>query len=963
MQNRKRFKRALRTGALFSMLSAAALAASWGEGTAHAAPGGSWMTEIGSRNPQFGELPLTEVVMPGTHDAGTHGMSNVQDPAPDSYDLTSYSTFAGISVIKPAIKNWSMTQAVPIKEQLNQGIRYFDLRVAPNVWNNLFSGYHVQPDNLRTLHGLYGESANDEMFANIRTFLNAPGHEKEIVILDFQHFYEMQNSSYATLIKRLETQLGSLMAPPSYGSDVSLKQLWDTNKRVIVLFGKDNQRNGSSLQSSVRRTYSREFGSFLWERNAYLISNWKNTASTSALKPMLDAEVEARQSNRKSLFVLQSVLTPSSDSISKNPFGSIRSNAGGLNDQLIGWLRSDWRDKRLNVVLLDFFDQRFIDFSAERNRARLEQLDLSALGQSMRWQDPGTDASLSKNGSASVTIGAEPGNAWTGSVKAAPRLTRAVSGNFVLNARIQSSALRSGAGAGLLLQSANDSLVMARTSGEAGISVLGAGAAAGASVVRAYDSAEVDLRAIRIDSRMLLYVRPASGGEWTQIQDAQVSLPDQIEAGLIVYNAGSSAARTTFSNFDVRPVAEDELATIAEENARQKQREEQLALEAAQKEAAELDALRQKQIAWDTEALAVRYQAGDSAERVTGSLNLPSIGGYGSRIVWESSNPGLVSVSGTVNRPPYDVKGGSRAVTLTAHLKLGELEQTRTFRVTVQEAEPSAAELILKQLEADKNALSIGYQPGDSASRVTRKLSLPQAGNSGSLIVWESSDPALISADGTVKRPAYSLSGADREVVLTAKLRIGSRETTAQFPLKVLQTTPSALVDAFLPSKKTYTARVPQSMNVALLNEAAPDGAMKINGVPSEPNALVELHYGRNLLTVEIRDAAYNTTEVYTVDVYRVVPDGVYLQRGSEKRYYTEQEFRAFSAKERIALINGLVSGGGKLAFIKNGQSSLLQEAMFAGSLAAARKAFSAADVPAGDYLRNRGEPLVIHAK
>lgn len=104
-------------------------------------------------------LTLNEIVIPGSHDAG---MSVCQASWPD--DLA-----AGLSI----------TQIKSILGQLNDGVRYFDLRVDERDDGRLVT-YHRNGDGA----GCSGENLSDIM-NDTRTFLS--DYPKETVILKFSH--------------------------------------------------------------------------------------------------------------------------------------------------------------------------------------------------------------------------------------------------------------------------------------------------------------------------------------------------------------------------------------------------------------------------------------------------------------------------------------------------------------------------------------------------------------------------------------------------------------------------------------------------------------------------------------------------------------------------------------------------------------------------------------------------------
>ncbi|MBO7742640.1 hypothetical protein I8J29_00435 [Paenibacillus sp. MWE-103] len=185
-------------------------------------------------------------------------------------------------------------------------------------------------------------------------------------------------------------------------------------------------------------------------------------------------------------------------------------------------------------------------------------------------------------------------------------------------------------------------------------------------------------------------------------------------------------------------------------------------------------------VAKDKAALAIDYGGSDNAGSVTRAFDaLPAKGPNGSSVKWISSLPAVVSNDGkTVNRPANG--SGDAVVVLTAFIQSGAYTDVKVFTVTVKQSMPDA-----QRVAADKAALAIDYGGSDDAGRVTRPLDgLPARGANGSAIVWTSSAPGVLSADGkTLRRPAAGT--GDATVVLTAILTSGSASDVKVFVLTV----------------------------------------------------------------------------------------------------------------------------------------------------------------------------------
>ncbi|MCM3746585.1 beta/gamma crystallin-related protein [Paenibacillus pasadenensis] len=305
----------------------------------------NWMEQVNAVNPNFASTTLRNVILPGTHDSGTGVFDDAGFDESLAPDLINTSQIYQYVIPTGTVKSQSRTQDYNVAEQLNAGIRYLDLRVGPNQY---FSGtsFQNQETTLRTMHGLYGEYM-ESVLQSTKNFLDA--NPKEIVVLDFQHFHAMSNTSYTHLKNRIEYYLGDKLVPKSYGVNTTLSTLWNENKRVIVYYGTHNYWSGATSKSSgpVPSQFMNE--SWVWDRSTAMRSAWMNESSAGSLKPKLDTEMNAAASYPNQLHVLQNVVTPSVGT-------SVSSVAGAANLLALNGLQSDWQSKGVNVVMLDFFN-------------------------------------------------------------------------------------------------------------------------------------------------------------------------------------------------------------------------------------------------------------------------------------------------------------------------------------------------------------------------------------------------------------------------------------------------------------------------------------------------------------------------------------------------------------------------------------------------------------------------------
>ncbi|MEK5031003.1 S-layer homology domain-containing protein [Paenibacillus sp. FSL R7-0302] len=181
-------------------------------------------------------------------------------------------------------------------------------------------------------------------------------------------------------------------------------------------------------------------------------------------------------------------------------------------------------------------------------------------------------------------------------------------------------------------------------------------------------------------------------------------------------------------------------------------------------------------VTWDT----IRQENLVQKSVVSGLL-LPETGAFGSTITWTSSNEAVIGPDGTVTRPVF--AEGDQEVTLTAVLKNGDSEQTKTFVLTVKKQAGTDNQSVAE--DTDLLTWNTIRKENVSQDSVTSDVYLPAAGENGSSIKWTSSDEGVITPDGKLQAPSY-LDG-DRTVTLTAVITKGDVTETKEFVLTVVK--------------------------------------------------------------------------------------------------------------------------------------------------------------------------------
>ncbi len=333
----------------------------------------NWMGALADR---IGDVPLNQVVIPGTHDSGTSSITGRNpDPSlggipfsPDQFGqpglqqrVNALDMLMGHAVLKSKFVPWGRAQDISIVQQLMAGVRYLDLRVC--------GGPRPDPA-LYICHGLYGGEMQRTVLNPIESFIRA--HPKEVVILDFHHFASVGNNNTLTsaqdqrLVGELtSTFAGRLIPPGTLGANMTLNDIWGTTGRVIILY-----RNSLTVRSNPT----------FWPYGDTDIA-WANTDRLATLEQRVKANLQCRcdtlnehSSLGSRFFDLQLQMTPTTSTVIAglidsylHPTQTIHpphsldelaaSNKPVLSQLLALLTRSPAQDRpHLNVITTDFIE-------------------------------------------------------------------------------------------------------------------------------------------------------------------------------------------------------------------------------------------------------------------------------------------------------------------------------------------------------------------------------------------------------------------------------------------------------------------------------------------------------------------------------------------------------------------------------------------------------------------------------
>lgn len=170
-----------------------------------------WMHDLSG---DIGDVPLTELTIPGAHDMGTYGIT---DNSPTALDDQASSLECDVTYT--ACNSYARAQdPLDATDELSDGIRYFDLRVCgqgtdtPETTTQDFATFST---DAVTCHGL-----DAAPFADILTQTKAYvlAHPGEVVYLDVDHIYQADADLIANQIEHVFAlpDGGSLLIPPQY---------------------------------------------------------------------------------------------------------------------------------------------------------------------------------------------------------------------------------------------------------------------------------------------------------------------------------------------------------------------------------------------------------------------------------------------------------------------------------------------------------------------------------------------------------------------------------------------------------------------------------------------------------------------------------------------------------------------------------------------------------------------------
>ncbi|KAK2521185.1 Plcxd3 [Columba guinea] len=265
----------------------------------------------------------------GSHDSFSFYIDEASPVGPEQPETVQNFVSVFGTVAKKLMRKWLATQTMNFTSQLGAGIRYFDLRISTKPRD---------PDNeLYFAHGLFSAKVKEGL-EEINAFLT--DHPKEVVFLDFNHFYGMQKYHHEKLVQMLKDTYGNKMCPAIFAHEVSLQYLWEKEHQVLVFYH-------SPVALEVP---------FLWP-GQMMPAPWANTTDPEKLIQFLQASITERR-KKGSFFISQVVLTPKASTVVKGVASGLRETiTERALPAMMQWVRTQKPgESGVNIITADFVE-------------------------------------------------------------------------------------------------------------------------------------------------------------------------------------------------------------------------------------------------------------------------------------------------------------------------------------------------------------------------------------------------------------------------------------------------------------------------------------------------------------------------------------------------------------------------------------------------------------------------------
>lgn len=289
----------------------------------------NWMEQLGNA---IGPVKLRNLFIPGSHDSGSYNITANSGIGPDDGIPGWLQPFInGSDTLRQIAAGWAAAQGQNVYQQLNNGIRYLDLRAA------------TRGSEIWLLHGFYSVNV-DDVLQDVARFVSE--NRQEIIILDFNHFYSFDSDSYLKLANKLKATFSSNIIPRNFDNkgdylNITVNDIWAKNGQILVLFDDESTVNSCP---------------WLWSEYVDIYSPYYADTTVNGLIADLDTRGHTSHS---SFYYLHGQLTPDTGMIIAGEFKSpsnLKELAASSNPSFMQWLTKNY-NPAINIMATDWVSE------------------------------------------------------------------------------------------------------------------------------------------------------------------------------------------------------------------------------------------------------------------------------------------------------------------------------------------------------------------------------------------------------------------------------------------------------------------------------------------------------------------------------------------------------------------------------------------------------------------------------
>ena len=297
----------------------------------------TWMGRIIPDSAKVGET-----VIPGSHDSASSDLEYFRIPF-----LPSIKLVRPLSLVRKLIQRFATTQGGSIRDQLDRGIRFLDLRMT-----------YEEGRGFVLHHGAAMGDNIDTAMEDISDFLTMHPNEAVFIKIELDRWINKERKD--ELCTTLSNNYSHLFHPcegegQSLG-DLSFGALRKSQKNLVVILEDKGSKRNYQPPSGIKHHF--------WNWHHHVHSRWANTAKRSTLwkrnNQFLDTENKQNRmvvSQLQMTALVNPVLKPLEAIL--GVFYGVKGLARRSNTQAAQWLMHCRRkNKPVNVVIIDYVDDR-----------------------------------------------------------------------------------------------------------------------------------------------------------------------------------------------------------------------------------------------------------------------------------------------------------------------------------------------------------------------------------------------------------------------------------------------------------------------------------------------------------------------------------------------------------------------------------------------------------------------------